>query len=86
MTQREPSEEDVAEILELLPPAPEAWVRAAQELPLVRRRMDDLVARALADEAYRRRVTADLEAALAEAGMEPDRVDVEALRRRLEPG
>jgi len=78
------TDEAVAELLALLPLAPEAWVREAQELPPVHRRLDGLVARALADEAYRRQVTADLEAALAAAGVEPERSLVEVLRRRLE--
>jgi hypothetical protein len=78
------TERELAELLELLRPPPEAWVRSAQEVPPVHRRLDGLVARALADDAYRRRVTADLEAALAEAGVEPEHSRVEALRRRLE--
>jgi len=80
------SELELAELLELLPPAPEAWVRSAQELPPVHRRLDDLVAHALADDEYRRQLTADLEAALAEAGVVPERSLVQALRRRLAPG
>jgi hypothetical protein len=79
-------EEELAELLELLLPPPAAWISSAQELPLVHRRLDELVARALADEAYRRQVTADLEAALAEAGVEPERSLVEVLRQRLQSG
>ena len=80
------TDEAVAELLALLPPPPDAWVRTAQELPLVHRRLDGLVARALEDDAYRRQVTADLEAALAATGVEPERSFVEVLRRRLESG
>ena len=76
-------EERLAELLSALPPAPEAWVRAAQEVPLARRSLDDIVERAREDAQYRARVLADLEAALAQAGVEPDRRLVDALRRRF---
>ena len=77
-------ETQLAALLGALPPAPEAWVRAAQELPLARRRMDDLVRRASEDFAFRRRLVVDLERALADEGVEPDRALVDALRRRLD--
>jgi hypothetical protein len=76
-------EEGLAELIAALPPAPEAWVRAAQELPLARSTMDEIVARAEADLAYRQRVIADLESALAEAGFEPRERLVDELRARL---
>jgi hypothetical protein len=75
-------EERIADVLRLLRPAPEAWVRAAQELPLARRGLDDIVERARADERFRRALIADLESALAAEGYEPDPGVVEALRRR----
>jgi hypothetical protein len=59
------NEERLAELLSMLPPAPEAWVKAAQELPPVRGRLDEIVARAEEDAAYRRALIADLERALA---------------------
>jgi hypothetical protein len=76
-------EERLGRLLRRLPPAPEAWVRAACELPYARRALDDLVARAEADAAVRRQVLADLETALAQAGLEPERPLVDELRRRL---
>jgi hypothetical protein len=76
-------EERLAELLALLPPAPQGWVEAAQELPLARAQLDGLVARAEADAAFRAQVLADLETALAAAGVEPRPVVVESLRRRL---
>ena len=76
-------EERLGELLALLPPAPRAWVQAAQELPLARQQVDGLVARAEADAAFRAQVLADLEAALDAAGVEPRPVVVESLRRRL---
>lgn len=77
-------EERLAELLALLPPAPQGWVQAAQELPLARGQLDGLVARAEADAAFRAQVLADLQAALHAAGVEPRAVVVESLRRRLE--
>ena len=77
------SEERLSELLSALPPAPQGWVRAAQELPLARRSLDGIVERARADLEYRERVLADLEAALAQAGVEPDRQLIDALRRRF---
>jgi hypothetical protein len=79
-------EERIAELLRLLKPAPEAWVRAAQELPPALRGLDDIVERARADDHFRRALIADLESALAADGYTPDPEVVEALRRRLSPG
>jgi hypothetical protein len=76
-------EERLAELLRALPPAPDGWVQAAQELPAARRGLDDLVERASADAEFRKLVRADLGAALEQAGYEPDAVLVAALRARL---
>ena len=73
----------LADLLAVLPPAPRGWVRAAQELPLVRLGLDDLVRRAEEDDAFRRRLLADLETALQAEGVEPDPALADALRRRL---
>jgi len=75
--------ENLARLLALLPPAPEGWVHAAQELPAARAGIDEIVARAEADMEFRAKVVADLEAALSEAGCEPEPRIVETLRRRL---
>jgi hypothetical protein len=77
-------EERVAEMLRLMPSPPEAWVRAAQELPQARAELTAIVARAEADAAYRARVVADLEAALEAEGIEPNPSVVASLRVRLE--
>jgi hypothetical protein len=77
-------EERLGELLALLPPAPRGWVRAAQELPRLRRGLDELVARAEEDAAFRRALVADLEAALRDSGIEPRPAVVEDLRRRLQ--
>jgi hypothetical protein len=77
------SEDRLAALLRVLPPAPEGWVRAAQELPLARRGLDQIVARAEADAEFRARLVADLEAALEAEGYERDPAVLEALRQRL---
>jgi type VI protein secretion system component VasF len=76
-------EEKLAELLRSLPPAPEGWVEAAQELPFLRAQLDDIVQRAEADAEFRRALMADLETALAEAGYEPSDRLVRELRTRL---
>jgi hypothetical protein len=70
-------------LIAVLPPAPNGWVRAAQELPAARRGIDDIVDRAVADAAYRARVVANLESALAEAGIEPTSPLLDELRERF---
>jgi hypothetical protein len=77
-------EERVAELLRTLPPAPEAWVKAAQELPTARHEIDEIAARVEADKEFRAAVTADLEAALEAAGYEIAPSLMPALRARLE--
>jgi hypothetical protein len=79
-------EERLARLIGMLPPAPEGWVRAAQELPAARRGLDQLVARAETDAAFRAAVLADLESALQAEGVEPQPRVVEKLRRRLVDG
>jgi len=76
-------EQRLATLIGMLPPAPEAWVRAAQELPAARRGLDLLVARAEADARFRAEVLADLETALKAEGVEPEPRVVEQLRHRL---
>lgn len=77
------AEEQIAELIALLPPAPPAWVEAAVELPEARAAIDELVAHALSDKARRETILADLEAALREAGVEPRPRLVVQLRARL---
>jgi hypothetical protein len=76
-------EERLAKLLRTLPPAPEGWVRAAQELPRVRRELDDIVERAVADAEFRKALIADLEAALRFEGYEPDAIPLDELRKRI---
>ena len=76
-------EERLAELLAALPPAPEGWVQAAQELPRARLGLDEILDRIEADEAFRQACIADLETALAEAGYEPDARLLAALRERF---
>ena len=76
-------EERLARLIRALPPAPEAWVQAAQELPLARTQLDEIVARAEEDAAFRERLIADLEEALESEGFERDPAVVAALRIRF---
>jgi len=76
-------EDRLAELIGALPPAPQAWVQAAQELPLARTELDEIVARAEADAEFRRALIADLEATLAQQGYEPERPLLDELRRRF---
>jgi hypothetical protein len=78
--------EQLSKLIGMLRPAPEAWVRAAQELPAARRGLDELVARAEADAAFRAEVLADLERALQTEGVEPTPQFVAELRRLLAGG
>jgi hypothetical protein len=75
--------ERLAQLLRSLPPAPQAWVRAAQELPIARGQLDEIVARAESDERFREALLADLEAALAAEGYTPQAPALDVLRRRL---
>ena len=79
------NEETLAVLLRTLPAAPEAWVKAAQEIPLARRGLDDIVARAEADRAFREALIADLESALEGAGYDHDPALTDAVRERLAP-
>ena len=78
-------EERLADLLSLLPSPPEAWVRAAQDLPLLRAQADAIVGRAEEDVEFRRRLLADLERALADAGYAAEPRLLDAVRERLDP-
>lgn len=77
-------EEKLGEILSALPPAPEAWVRAAQNLPTARQGLEEIIERAVADEEYRRRAIEDPRAVLEEADVVAHADTVEILRNRLD--
>ena len=77
-------EQRLGEILAALPPAPEAWVRAAQDFPLLKQSLDEIIERAETDDDYRRRVIADPAGALEEADVVAHADAVEILRRKLE--
>jgi hypothetical protein len=79
----ENDEERIGELLRALPPVPEGWVRAAQELPQARKEMDEIVARAEADQEFRAAVIADLETALRESGYEVSERLLPELQTRL---
>ena len=76
--------EQIGRLLRLFPAAPQAWVRAAQELPAARAALDELVARAERDATFRQELEADLERALAATGYEGSPSVVSRLRRLVE--
>ena len=41
------------QLLKMLPPAPEGWVKAAQELPRARQEIDEIAERAESDAEFR---------------------------------
>jgi hypothetical protein len=75
--------EDLGRLIAALRPVPAGWVRAAQELPAARVAIEGIVSRAVADAAYRDRVVADLEAALAEEGIDATPAFLDELRDRF---
>jgi hypothetical protein len=77
-------EERLARLIRALPPAPEPWVRSAQELPFVRVDLDEIVARAEADAEFRARLVADLDAALEAEGYERRPGVIQELRIRFQ--
>jgi hypothetical protein len=79
-------EERLAALLRLLPPPPQGWAEAAQELPRARPTIDSIVARAEADAAFRAGLVADLEATLESAGYEATPSVLASLRVRLGGG
>ena len=78
-----PAEEEVEGLLAAPPPVPRGWTEAEQELPRLRQSPDGLVARAEKDDAFRREVLADIDAALTEVGVEPQQAAIASLRARL---
>ena len=79
-------EERLAEMIAMLPPPPDAWVRAAAEMPAARRAIDQVVALAGTDAEFRRALLDDLEQALRGAGYEPEPAVVRGVRERLAGG
>jgi hypothetical protein len=75
--------ERLSRLIGMLPPAPAAWVRAAEEMPRAHRELDGIVARAEADAEFRRALIADLESALEAEGVEPTLPLLDELRRRV---
>jgi hypothetical protein len=75
--------EQLARLIAALPPPPEGWVAAAQELPAHRRNLDDLLVRAESDAGLRARLIEDLESALVESGIAPTPPILEAARAHL---
>jgi hypothetical protein len=79
-----PDEEEIGRLLSALPPAPEAWVEAAREVPRTRRDLADALVRIEADEEFRREVMRDLDAALGAGAPERQTARAAVLRARLD--
>ncbi len=77
-------ETELGELLGALRPAPAAWVEAAKQRPRIERGVHQILALAEADAEFRASLIEDLEAAARQAGVEPSRELVEAVRERLE--
>ena len=76
-------EQEIAELIGMLPPAPEAWVSAARELPRTERELKQVLPRIEGEAASRASDTRELEAAIEAAGLEVRPELVNELRRRL---
>jgi hypothetical protein len=68
-------DDDIDDYLRSLPPAPEAWVSRAEEMPLLERALR------LLHQGGRSGDTAAMRSALLEVGLEPDERRVRALER-----
>lgn len=77
------NEERLGELLRALPAPPGDWVVAAQQLPALRRALEELIDRARGDPRFRAALIADPESALRGAGYTPEPRLVAALRQRL---
>jgi hypothetical protein len=76
-------EERLGSLLGELRPAPAAWVELAVALPAVRAALGDIHGRVTAGAADRAQLTAELEAALARAELEPTPERVRSLSAAL---
>ncbi len=72
-------------LLRLLPPAPESWVRTAQELPFVRDEIDSILERAGSSPTFRDALRKDASGALRQEGYELADDVVAHILRRLPP-
>jgi hypothetical protein len=76
-------EQEIAELIGMLPPAPAAWVSAARELPRTERELKQVLPQIEGEAASRAKDTKALEAAIEAAGLEARPELVNELRRRL---
>lgn len=73
----------IADLLRALPPAPEATVRTAQELPFVRDEINAILDRASSDPMFRHALGTDAGAALSREGFDVSEDVVAHILRRL---
>jgi hypothetical protein len=83
MTENRYDEQRLAELIRMLPPAPQAWVEAAAARPAMLIAVDHVIALAETDAGFREELIADLESAMQRAGVEPRPEVADAVRSRL---
>jgi hypothetical protein len=77
------NETDLEHLLRLLSPAPETWVRTAQELPFVRDEVAAILERAASSSSFREALQSDAGGTLAREGLELTSEVVAHIMRRL---
>jgi hypothetical protein len=76
-------ETDLEQLLRLLGPAPETWVRTAQELPFVRDEVAAILERAAASSSFREALAEDAQGTLSREGLELNADVVAHILRKL---
>ena len=77
------SDKRLAELLAVLPPAPEAWIARAERIPSEHGVLGQILARAANDPAFRTALLDDAAGALERAGFATDVETLETLREQL---
>lgn len=80
----ERTDEELAELLRSLPEPPAHWIEAAEQIPRIKRQIAEVLPHLEAMAADRAVETAELEAAIEAAGLEPEPRLVAGLRQYLD--
>ena len=78
-------EHELGRMVRMLPPAPGAWVEAAQALPFLKDELDSILAKAQGDTGFRLALRADPNGALQREGYDLSPSVVAHLMRKLPP-
>jgi hypothetical protein len=76
---------ELGRMVRMLPPAPAAWVEAAQALPFLKDELDSILARAQDDPRFRKALRDDPNGALHDEGYDLSPTVVAHLMRKLPP-